>query len=163
MDMRTRRRQLVIFWGTIVLGVGLPLVVMIAIELIRNGKGVLQSVGSTMLFYFEDFSGLGFFYWIGHGLLFLLLAILVKAKLAERGNGYEDYILRLTEAIGAWTLTVGFSLLANLSILFSVSSTAVLGYIFVPLYGIPVILLGYGCGWLVGRLILWIRSGSRQL
>lgn len=145
------------FWGTIAIGVALPIGVMVVVEFILNRGDFLFAFRSTTLFFFSDFTSLGFLYWVFHSIPFIFLAFLIRSQLGEKADTSKPYILRLSKMIGSWVVMVGFSLFMNIGVLISDSSTAALAYLFIPYYEIIAILVGYGCGWLIGKVILWYK------
>ncbi len=145
----------VLFWITITLGLVLPIVVMVAIDLVLNRSDFLIALRGIIPFFT---SGWGLLC-ILHDIPFIALAFLIKSRLSEK-NDREPYVLRLSEIFGAYIVTLIVSLWMNLDVWISITlsspgfSTASLVYFFFPFYGTLAILVGYGGGWLVGKLIL---------
>ncbi len=164
MDVQSKRLRLVnlVFVGTILLGMGLPLFAMLGVDTILNHTNLSTAMHSVITFFFDELTGMGFLFWLFHSILFLLLAFLIRSRLLDKANAESGYVIRLSQAIGSWTLTVGFSLSMNIGILISDSSTAVLGFIFVPFYGLVFMIIGYNGGWVVGKLILYAKGRQKS-
>lgn len=146
-----------LFWGTIAIGMVLPIVVMMTINLIFDSLNFLDAFNAIISSFFDGITSLGFIYWVLHSIPFIFLAFLIRSQLGEKVDSPVLYILRLSKVIGAWVVTIGFTLYINIVVLISDSSTAVLAYLFIPFYETVAILVGYGCGWLVGKIIIWAK------
>lgn len=152
--MASRKIRL-LFWGTIILGMTLPIIVMAIVELIFSRKSFFSAFISAVSFFSNDLWG--FLPWLLHSIPFVFLAFLIRSQLQEKTESPKPSVLRLSETLGAGIVMVGFSLFLNLSIWIWNTSTAVLAYFTFPFYGIISILVGYGGGWVVGKIILWAR------
>lgn len=147
------------FWMTTFLGLFLPIVTLTAVDIIRDGKTYSHILSDIVTLYFKGFDDFGFLFWLFQSLIFLLLAFLVKTKLQNKSEVMKPLVLDFSQAIGAWVVMVIFSVVTNINILISESSTAAIAYIFIPFYEVIMILMGYLLGWFVGRFILrHIRS-----
>jgi hypothetical protein len=150
-----------VFWSTIILGLLLPLVAMAAVDIIKDAKTITAILKDIVSFYFHDYTDLGFLFWLFQSLVFVALAFLVKSKLEGKAASSEPSALRYSEAICAWVVMVLFSVSMNIDILISSSSTAALGYIFIPFYEVVMILIGYVLGWIIGKSILWYSNRTK--
>lgn len=153
-------RMKIFFWGTIVMGIIMPISVMIAIEIILSHADLL----SALRFGISHLSGHYILLWLLHDIPFIFLAFLVKSLLSDKVKLSKPYMLRLSEAIGAWVVTVGISFWMNLDVWSSIAllssgfSTAMLAYYFYPFYGILTILIGFGIGWIIGKIIEKVKK-----
>lgn len=145
------------FWITIIIGIVLPIIVKMTVDIIVDHVSFLAALTSAASFFF-DMRIWGVPYLVANTIPFIFLAFLLKSQIGKKSNTSKPYILRVSEAIGAWVLTVGFSFLIHLDVSIPNSSTESLAYLFIPYYEIVTILLGYGLGKLVGKIILKIKS-----
>jgi len=149
------------FWGNILLGLILPIVTMIAVEIILNYVKLFDAIRSAVSLFSSDYIELVF-----HSIPFIIVSFLMKSRLHERPNSPDPYILRLTKIIGACGVLFIFSLWINLEVWISLArkspgfSSGSLVYFFFPIYGIIAIFCGYGCGWFLGVIILGVRKKS---
>lgn len=146
-----------LFWGTIIMGAVLPIAVMVAVDLIFRRSDFLSAFISAISFFSGDLWG--FLPWVIHNIPFIFLAFLIKLRIGKNAGDSEPYIIRLSEVIGAWILTVGFDLTMNIDMWISISGSmwAPLAYLFISFYEIITILVGYGGGWVVGKIIVGVR------
>lgn len=145
------------FWITIILGFLLPIVTLAAVDILKGDKAIGNILKNTVDYYFKDYTDIGFLFWFVQGLIFLALAFLVKSKMRNKAN-FESSVIEYSQAISAWALTVILSVIMNIDVLVSESSTAVIAYIFIPFYEVIIILIGYSIGWIIGKIILRYRS-----
>lgn len=157
----TLRKMKVVFWGTIILGMILPIIVMISVDLVVSHGNLLITLKSSIVSFWHNW---GLVLILLHDIPFVVLAFVIKSRLGEKVYASEPYTLRLSETIGAWIVIFIVGFWMNLDVWISLASlssgfsTAILVYFFFPFYGIIAILVGYWSGWLVGKLILWNRS-----
>ena len=142
------------FWGIIVLGAILPMVTQVIIGAIFDPTSIVSLI----------FKSNPLFLAIINVIPFIALALLAKWKLNNVPSDNISVISkRLYSVIGAGVTTISVSLLINFSVwinLFSddPSSTAGIALVFIPIYAIIVMPIGYLCGKLAGSLILRVKS-----
>ncbi len=163
MTLDKRKFRVLVFWPTILLGLLLPIVSMATVGLIRDTKPILIVLKEVVAFYFRDYTNLVFLFWVFQSLIFVALAFLVKSKIEGKTGSSEPSVLRYAEAIGAWVLLVIFSVIVNIDILISTSSTSAIAYIFIPFYEVVMILIGYVVGWIIGKTILWYEHRRKSV
>jgi hypothetical protein len=159
--MLSKEKIRTVFWSTIILGLLLPLVTMAAVDMIKDAKAISAVLKDIASFYFHGYTDLGFLFWLFQSLVFVVLAFLIKSKFEGKAGSSEPSALRYSEAICAWVVMVLFSVSMNIDILISSSSTAALGYIFIPFYEVVMILIGYVLGWIIGKSILWYSNRTK--
>jgi hypothetical protein len=141
------------FWGIIALGLLLPFLVSIVVKLIFFPKDFLDV--------FISISPSSFFAGIFNDIPFIIIAFMVRSLwYRPETESYQDFFKHKSGVIGAGLLTIGFSLIVNISIWVGIilhnrgSSTSVIAYFFLPFYCIVIILVGYGIGRFIGKIML---------
>jgi len=145
------------FWITVILGILLPIITFAIINML-NDKTIGNILNDIVDVYFKDYTDIGFLFWFFQSLIFLILAFLVKSKIQISADTTKSSIIEYSQAVGAWIFAVVFSIIMNIDVLVSKSSTAVIAYIFIPFYEVIMILIGYLLGWIIGKIILWNRT-----
>lgn len=144
--------------GILALGIGLPWLLMLIIGLILNPQLLFSK-----FFYFSSYPTLMFA--VCNLLPFLILAELTGSYLFRKSNKSVDVFLlpRLLGTIGAWIVTlilILFLIFRTWISIFHSEHISSVGFGFIGagiLFTIVLIPIGYGFGWLVGRLIIWIK------
>lgn len=145
------------FWGIIVAGALMPLAVITVVEIIFNPKDFLN----TLLSSFPSFILMG----LPNSIPFIALAFLVKTLWNRpEGESFQNYLKHKIGVIAAGIFSVGFIFYINIELWVSInlhlpgSSTGVIIYALIPPYGFIALLVGYGFGWIIGRIILWYKE-----
>jgi hypothetical protein len=145
------------FWGLIILGILLPLIVESVVAIIFASKDFFSMLKSI----FPSLILIGLL----NDVPFIIFAFLVRSLWHRpEVETSQDFFKHKGGVIGAGLVGIGFVLFINISIWLSVTlmlpgfSTAVIAFIFLPIYGIIGILIGYGSGRLIGKIILRYRS-----
>lgn len=153
-----KKRLKLVFWGIAILGLLLPLVVEIIVGLIMDPRQMLRFYTSHTK---EALSGL-LLASLSNDIPFIALAILVLRRIGlnigrdTEGQYSKNFYRQRSGVIGAAIAVIGVSLLLNIAYWVdlygpSCSSTGCLVFIFIPIYGLILMPLGYGCGWILGR------------
>ena len=144
MDIRKSKYSKFVFWVIVLVG-AIPPLVMIDV-------GTVFHPGTLFLLVWNDIP-------------FIVLAFLVKSHLDRiKNQSPQVYIQRISKIIGAGIAVFGTVFFIHLIIWIEVfsnspgSSTAGLVLLFIPFYALILMPIGYVCGWLAGRLILWIKK-----
>lgn len=153
MKQVTVKKIRLLFWGTVVLGIILPIAIMVSVDFALNHEDFITVLLSSISFFSLKW---GLILML-HDIPFIALAFLIRSQLQEKTESPKPSVLRLSETLGAGIVMVGFSLFLNLSIWIWNTSTAVLAYFTFPFYGIISILIGYGGGWVLGKIIVGVR------
>ena len=147
-----------LYWGLILVGATLPLVIIISVALIRGDmkfpwnssmpySGFLRFITVVALFNFLPFA---------------VLAAFMKNRLGKpQRMVVSAYYLRMMGIFGAATTLLGTSLIMHVSIWTSRSSTAGLGVFALFVLAFALMPVGYGCGWFIGEM--YLRSKKRRL
>ncbi len=138
-----------LFWVIIVVGAVLPFAVQIYASIISDYPRLVWwtffSSSSLFLAFFNDIP-------------FIVLAFFMKNKLGKSGEiDAATYFLRKNGTTGAAAALLWVNLFMHISVWTSRSSTASLGIFFLFIYAFALMPVGYGCGWLVGKLNLWAK------
>lgn len=146
------------FWGLIIFGASIPILVGLTTELLYNPELGLR-------FYMGDI-------FIGplNAIPFIILAFLVKyIWLDPKIQSSPNLFQHKSGIICAGIFTICFNLYINIDVWkgialnLSGSSTAVIIYVFLPIYGVITILVGYGIGILAGKIIIRVKNrGSKS-
>lgn len=149
------------FWGLIILGILSPLIVESVVAIIFASQDFFSMLRSI----FPSLMLIGLL----NAVPFIIFAFLVRS-LWQRPEVEtpQDFFKHKGGVIGAGVVGIGLVLFVNISIWTSIAlmlpgfSTAVIAFIFLPVYGIIGILIGYGSGRLIGKIILRYRNCHRK-
>lgn len=146
-----------VFWGIIIIGLFLPLIVELAVELIFDPKHFI----STLLSLSPSSILMGVF----NAIPFIVFAFLVRSLWHRpEHETFQLFFKHKSGVLGAGIIGIGFILLVNINVWVGAVltlpgfSTSGLVYMFIPFYGIVAILIGYGIGYVVGRIIIFRRE-----
>jgi hypothetical protein len=141
------------FWGIIIFGALLPLIVEIIIKIIFDPKNFSN--------FFLSITASFFLVALFNAIPFIIWAFLVKSLWHRPENEiYQGFYKHKAGVIGSGILTIGFVLYVNIGIWLGIilhqpgASTSAIAYIILPFYGIMTNLFGYGLGRLIGKIIL---------
>lgn len=144
------------FWGIIILGIFLPLIVESVVTIILDPKDFLNIFSS----FFLSLILIGLL----NDIPFIVFAFLVRSLWNRpEAEKFQDFFKHKTGVISAGIISIGSILYINIGVWISImrvlpgSSTSVIVYAFLPIYGVIAILVGYGCGWFVGKIILRVK------
>lgn len=141
-----------IFWGSIILGVVLPWAVFIVTHR-HNDPRVLETFWRDLLGPDPWMLLAGVF----NGIPFLVYAVFALLHLGKAaGHGAAVAWRRLSGVLTAGAAMTAISLWGNIAILTSRSSTASIGFLFLPIYLLLALAAGYGLGRLLARF--WVRE-----
>ena len=140
-----------VFWGIIILGIVLPSVVMLTVGTIFNRASLLDFLRPPFPELLVEQAIVGLL----NAIPFIALALLVLVKVILEGDIKIHFYRRIGGIIGAAITTFSISLFSNIAYyidLFgpSSSSTGGLVFIFIPIYGLILMPVGYWGGQLVG-------------
>lgn len=144
-----------VFWAIVGIGVALPWLIRIGTEAFFNPTklaGILATFPSELFAPGVNLWMIGLL----SGIPFLVVALLVKNSFSASG---PSSIGGKAGAYGAGIGVLVLTLWMNLSIYVPLygpgraSSTAAIGFVFLPVYGLAILPVGFVLGWLVGRFI----------
>jgi hypothetical protein len=145
------------FWGIIILGILLPFIVESIVELIFDFKNFFN----TLLPLLASFILMGLL----NSIPFVILAFIVRSLwYRPETERLKDYFKHKSGVIGAGILSIGSNLCVNIAVWvgsalnLAGSSTSVIVYVFLPIYGTITILIGYAVGRLIGKIILHYKN-----
>ncbi|MBI5051042.1 MAG: hypothetical protein HZC11_09305 [Nitrospirae bacterium] len=127
-----------------------PFTTGVFVELIYNPDPDLPSV---LRFYPGDI-----FIALLNDIPFIILAFFIKHSCHNLKTPQK------TAIACAGVLSVSLNLIINIDVWKGIvlhlpgSSTAAIVYIFLPIYGIIAMMVGYGVGWLIGKIILMMKN-----
>ena len=141
-----------LFWGCIVFGLTLPGVVMITHDASRRHGAWAEAVQDFRLHLFAPGYNL-FLVGVLNTIPFVLLAVFILFHLGTAAK-QEPVIVsrRLFGVAGAVAAAVGLSAWAHLATTLHPDAQGALVYLFLPIYMLGVIPLGYACGRLIGKI-----------
>lgn len=166
MEIREYKYFKLWFWGFIILGAILPLIIRVLSEIILTSAGFLEVISSLL---YELIAP-------GHNLLlisvlndipFTFLALLSRSRLGKLNDqNLPIHIQDIAGVIGGGIAILAISLFLNTLVWYYLFidvpvrgiSTAPLLFIASPVYGIIAMGIGYFVGEHIGKLILWNRS-----
>ncbi len=141
-----------LYWGCIVFGLTLPGIVMIVHQAVQRHGALAGAWQDFRLHLFAP--GYNFFL-IGilNALPFVLLAVFILLHLGTAA-AKEPVIVsrRLAGVAGALFVAVGLSAWVHIAVVVHPDAQGALAYFFLPIYLMGLIPLGYGCGWLIGKV-----------
>lgn len=136
------------FWGLIVLGALIPFIVSAIMEITYNPDlGVRFYLGDILLALVNDIP-------------YILLAFLAKYIWQEHSKIAQNILLHKIGVFFAGGVSISFNLYVNIGTWRGIaqhlpgSSTAVIVYVFLPIYGIIAMLIGYVLGFFIGKIII---------
>ncbi len=156
----SNHRKNSIFTGviTVVIGLMIPFVVKITINLLSINTG---AINKTIKFFFEGNMLFNIGFWVVYyGVPFTLLALLAKGKIKITKKSNTSNVPSgqfIFSIISAYVFVFSFSLCINIIVAISKSSTASIAYLFIPFYETITIIVGYFMGWLVYKIFLWLK------
>lgn len=151
-----RAVTLVFYWGSLVIGFLLPWVTTVAVDIGHRHRPVAEAVASF-------FSG----FWLrlfapGEGLLWLALlgaapfAVFAVFTLLHLGTAWRHGLdvarRRIVGVAFAFAAMLAISIWGHVSIMTARGSTAGIGFLFLPIYTLFALPVGYGLGRLVARI-----------
>lgn len=151
-----------LFWGLIIFGAVLPMIVGLAIEIIFDPKDLLNIV---KLFFSQFISPWKLFNLLWIDIPFIIYAFIVRSLwYRPEVETPQDFLKHKAGVIGAGILTIGFVVYVNIGFWIGIvlhqpgASTSAIAYLFLPFYGIMTNLVGYGLGRLIGKIILHYKN-----
>jgi len=142
------------FWSIIIGEILLPFLVSIAVEIVSDPR---EAYNLRFIFLSPSFFLIGLL----NDVPFILLAFLVRSLWHRpKDEKYKDFLRHKAGVIGAGVISISLILYINISIWISIVlllpgfSTAVISYIFLPIYGIIALLVGYGLGRIVYKFVV---------
>jgi hypothetical protein len=151
-DRRLSSVTLVLYWGTIVLGITLPWLLEIGVDVVVRHRPLVQTVRS---FPHQLFAPGRNQFLIGtlNAAPFLLFAVFLLLHLGKASvHGRDVSAQRLSGVVVALVAAFALSAYGNLAILTAHGSTAAIGYVFLPQAVAVMMVLGYGVGRGIGYL-----------
>lgn len=131
----------------------MPLIVESVVVIIFNPKDFLN----ILMSFFPSLILIGLL----NDVPFIVFAFLVRSLWNRpEVESSQDFFKHKVGVFGAGIIGIGFVLFINVSVWISVAlilpgfSTSAIAYDFLPIYGIIAILVGYGSGRLIGKIIL---------
>lgn len=151
----TRALTLALYWGSLAVGVALPWVMQISVEVSRRKQTLDAFFDGLYVRLFGPDGGLLFLSLLGAA-PFAVYAVfaLIHLGTAPRHGALVTRRRRFALFTAAAAM-LGVSIWGHLAILTARGSTAGIGFLFLPFYVLIAMLVGYGLGrWIAGR---WIR------
>jgi hypothetical protein len=154
-DTRTLTRITVtLYWGCIVFGLTLPGVVTVAHDAYRRHGGWAEAWQDFHLHLFAPGYNL-FLVGVLNAVPFVLLAVFILFHLGTAAKQEPAIVSRRLFGIaGALAVAVGLSAWAHLGTTLHPDAQGALVYFFLPIYLLALIPLGYGCGRLIGNIVV---------
>ncbi len=152
-DTRTLTRITVtLYWGCIVFGLTLPGIVTVAHDAYRRHGAWAEAWQDFRLHLFAPGYNL-FLVGVLNAIPFILLAVFILFHLGTAAQ-QEPVIVsrRLLGVAGAVAAAVGLSAWAHIAVTLYPDAQGALVYLFLPIYLLGLIPLGYGCGRLIGKI-----------
>ena len=141
-----------LFWGCIVFGLTLPGVVMITHDASRRHGAWAEAVQDFRLHLFAPGYNL-FLVGVLNAIPFILLAVFILFHLGTAAKQEPAIVSRrLIGVAGAVAGAVGLSAWAHLATTLHPDAQGALVYLFLHIYMLGVIPLGYACGRLIGKI-----------
>jgi len=145
-------REAKVRWGLVLLGLTIPWLVYLGVEIYHKPHETSQMLREFPSLLFASGYNL-FLVGVINAVPFACVAVLDWLH----GSGARPLAKR-AGMVGATAAVLTVSLLLQLSVWNDAyaphpSSTAVIGLMFVPIYGIPLLIAGYAAGWLVGKAV----------
>lgn len=137
---------LLVYWGCILLGLTIPGLATIAVDIFKHGQSVGQAVHQWRLHLFAPGYNL-FLVAVLNAVPFVLLAIFALFHLGLAGPDPAGLIRRKTGVLFAGLAAVGLSVWTHLMTLWYPDAQGALAYVFLPLVMAVVIPLSYLAGW----------------
>ena len=141
-----------LYWGCIVFGLTLPGIVMIVHDAVRRHGAWAGAWQDFRLHLFAP--GYNFFL-IGilNALPFVLLAVFILLHLGTAAAKEPVIVSRRQAGVaGALIAAVGLSAWVHIAVVVHPDAQGALAYFFLPIYLMGLIPMGYGCGWLIGKV-----------
>lgn len=154
-DARTLTRITVtLYWGCIVFGLTLPGVVTIVHDAYRRHGAWTEAWQDFRLHLFAPGYNL-FLIGILNAIPFILLAVFILFHLGTAAEQEQATVSRRLFGIAvALAVAVGLSAWAHVGMTLHPDAQGALVYLFLPIYLLGLIPLGYGCGRLIGNVVL---------
>lgn len=154
---RYATRIVVAFWLSVLAGFGLPALVDIGVDVLRDHESLAKAVDTWISRLFLPGYN-RFLLAVIHAVPFVLLAVAARFVLTSGSKlGRQSFQRRLTAVVTSLAVSIAFSLWVLISIRTSRSSTAAIGYLFLPIELMVWMPFAYLAGWVVGRRLFGER------
>lgn len=152
-----------LFWGFVVVGAILPLVVRVAAEVLFGPTSLLEVTRLLPHELLPPYNLL--LIALLNDIPFIALFLLAKSHLKESNMlDFKIYFLRVASVVGSGIALFGISLFIQIIVWSSTfrrvpgSSTGPILLFVFPIYGFIAILIGYGIGRFLGKVTLWAKK-----
>jgi hypothetical protein len=148
---------LVVFWGSILLGLGIPWLSMVAVDLLKHGQSIGQALHQWRLHLFAPGYNL-FLVGLLNAIPFVLFAVFTLLHLGLTSPGNSPVARRRAAAVAVTGLMLtAFSLWTHIMTLWHPDAQGALAYVFLPIVLIGLIPVAYALGRGLGFLFLRAR------
>lgn len=144
---------LITYWGCILLGLGIPWLATITVDLLKHGQSFVQALHQVRLHLFAPGYNL-FLVAVLNAIPFVLFALIALVHLGTASLQNRTLVKRRATAVAVTSLgLVGLSLWTHVTTLWYPDAQGALAYVFLPIVLIGLIPVGYTVGRGLGHLL----------